>query len=64
MKAGDLVRLKTGGHVMMIASVEKTEVTCLQCDGGDSAREKFPVDSLEKVDEVDFCSGVTRPYFE
>ena len=47
MKLGDLVKLKSGGKTMMVASVEGDEVECVSYHDGKCVREKFPLDSLE-----------------
>jgi uncharacterized protein YodC (DUF2158 family) len=51
LKPGDVVILKSGGHPMTVAEVNKDAVTCLWMGGeGDLFRETLPLAVLESAD--------------
>jgi len=62
VQIGDLVRLRTGGAAMMVASVNGDDVECVQYDGNQCVRATFPVESLEPARTLN-STGVSR-YFE
>ena len=47
---GDVVRLKSGGHLMTVASIDKGSVTCDWSVRGDVKSKSFPAAELEKAD--------------
>ncbi len=51
LKSGNVVMLKSGGHPMTVAEVNKTSVVCLWMgEEGDLFRETLPLAVLEAVD--------------
>ena len=63
MEEGDLVRLKSGGAVMVIDSVEADEAECVWLKGSKQISGKFSLDLLAPYPSVDL-RDVSRPYFE
>jgi uncharacterized protein YodC (DUF2158 family) len=49
-KVGDTVRLKSGGHLMTVASIDESSVTCDWSVRGDIKSKSFPAAELEKAD--------------
>ena len=47
---GDVVRLKSGGHLMTVASIDKGSVTCDWSVRGDVKSKSFPAAELETAD--------------
>jgi uncharacterized protein YodC (DUF2158 family) len=46
---GDLVRLRSGGALMTVASIRGNQVDCFWTDGeGQTNAESFPIDVLQK----------------
>lgn len=53
LKPGDVVMLKSGGHPLTVAEIDKEAVTCLWMgEEGDLFRETLPLAVLETV-EID-----------
>jgi uncharacterized protein YodC (DUF2158 family) len=49
-KVGDTVRLKSGGHLMTVASMDENSVTCDWSVRSDIRSKSFPAAELEKAD--------------
>jgi uncharacterized protein YodC (DUF2158 family) len=49
-KVGDTVTLKSGGHLMTVASVDEGSVTCDWSLRGDIKSKSFPAAELQKAD--------------
>jgi uncharacterized protein YodC (DUF2158 family) len=49
-KVGDVVRLKSLGHVMTVASIDESSVTCDWSLRGDIKSKSFAAAELEKAD--------------
>jgi uncharacterized protein YodC (DUF2158 family) len=49
-KVGDVVRLKSGGHLMTVASIDEGSVACDWSVRGDIKSKSFPPAELEEAD--------------
>ena len=49
-KVGDTVTLKSGGHLMTVASIDEGSVTCDWSLRGDIKSKSFPAAELQKAD--------------
>jgi uncharacterized protein YodC (DUF2158 family) len=47
---GDVVRLKSGGHLMTVVSIDQGSVTCDWSVRGDIKSKSFPAAALEPAD--------------
>ena len=50
LKVGDVVTLKSGGHLMTVASIDEGSVTCDWSVRGDVKSKSFPAAELQKAD--------------
>lgn len=48
LKVGDIVTLKSGGHLMTVASIDEGSVTCDWSVRGDVKSKSFPAAELQK----------------
>jgi len=51
LKVGDIVTLKSGGHLMTVASIDEGSVTCDWSVRGDVKSKSFPAAELQKADQ-------------
>jgi uncharacterized protein YodC (DUF2158 family) len=50
-KVGDVVSLKRGGHLMTVASIDESSVTCDWSVRGDVKSKSFPSEELKQATE-------------
>ena len=60
-KAGDTVRLKSGGPTMTVTRVENEEAYCVWFEGNKNHDHTFPMLSLEKAHPVRPSISTGRP---